>query len=175
MNMIKTRNIYIISDTHFSHSNFLNFLNEKNEKIRNFSSIEEMDELMIQNWNNTVKQNDIVYHLGDVFFNDGYKHLHRLNGRKRLIIGNHDNLNSQSQLFKYFEKIMMWRIFKEFNCVLTHVPIHESSLYKVEYNLHGHIHQQASPTTQHINCCVELNEYTPKNIEDIMKRKLKKL
>jgi len=63
---------------------------------------------------------------------------------------------------------MMWRMFPEFNCVLTHVPLHESTMFKVEYNLHGHIHQNASPSPQHINCCVEVQDYTPKSIEELV-------
>lgn len=163
------RDIFIISDTHFSHKNFLNFKNEKDEYIRKFSSVEEMDELMIENWNKVVKDGDIVYHLGDVYFNKGYTHLHRLKGRKRLILGNHDDIKDM-KLLNIFEKVMIWRIFKEFNCVLTHIPMHESGFYeKVDYNLHGHIHAQKSPTEQHINCCVEVMNYTPVSIEEIAK------
>ena len=49
---------------------------------------------MIENWNSVVKKGDYVYHLGDVFF--GSKETfpalwNRLNGSKRLIIGNHDD------------------------------------------------------------------------------------
>lgn len=162
------KNIFIISDTHFSHSNFLTFKDAKGELIRKFSSVEEMDEHMIENWNKTVNDGDLVYHLGDVFFNDGYKHLYKLKGRKRLIVGNHDELKNE-RLMNAFEKVMMWRIFKEHNCVLTHVPIHNSNLYKVKFNLHGHIHEQTSPTEQHINCCVEWRNYTPVHIEDYAK------
>jgi len=72
-------------------------------------------------------------------------------------------------LQNHFQKIMMWRMWPEFDCVLSHVPLHESSMYKVTYNLHGHIHQNASPTPRHYNCSVEVQDYTPRNIEDIMK------
>ncbi|MFS0643854.1 hypothetical protein [Siminovitchia sp. 179-K 8D1 HS] len=51
--------VYFISDTHFSHRKILDFEN------RLYSSVEEMDECMIENWSSTITDNDIVYHLGD--------------------------------------------------------------------------------------------------------------
>lgn len=163
------RNIFIVSDTHFGHSNILNFTDsETGNKIRpEFSCVEEMNEVMVDRWNSVVHDEDIVYHLGDVYFGDGHKVLNRLKGRKRLILGNHDN-GKASYLQCNFQKVLMWRMFPEFNCVLTHVPIHESSLYKVDYNLHGHIHQQKSPSPRHINCCVEVQDYAPKHIEELI-------
>ena len=134
-----------------------------------FSSVEEMDEHMIEQWNSVVRPGDKVYHLGDVFIEDGHKALKRLNGHKRLILGNHDNVKSP-YLYNSFNKILMWRMFPEFNCVLSHTPLHASSMYKVQYNLHGHIHQHASPSEQHINCCVEVQDYTPRNIEELVPR-----
>jgi len=163
------RNIWIVSDTHFGHANILNFTDSNTgAKVRTFHDMYEMDEHMVDRWNKTVKDEDIVYHLGDVYFDNGHQVLPRLRGRKRLILGNHDNAKS-SYLQNHFQKIMMWRMWPEFDCVLSHVPLHESSMYKVTYNLHGHIHQNASPTPRHYNCSVEVQDYTPRNIEDIMK------
>jgi calcineurin-like phosphoesterase family protein len=165
---METRNIFIISDTHFGHENMLNFTDSNTgAKVRTFYDVHDMDEHMIDRWNKTVKDHDIIYHLGDVYFAYGREILPRLRGRKRLILGNHDNGKDQN-LHRYFEKIMMWRMFPEFNCLLTHVPVHESALFKVEYNLHGHIHQNPSPTARHINCCVEVQDYMPKSIEELV-------
>ena len=163
------RNIFIVSDTHFGHSNILKFTDSNTgNKVRpEFSCVEEMNEVMVDRWNSVVRDEDIVYHLGDVYFGDGHKVLNRLKGRKRLILGNHDN-GKASYLQCNFQKILMWRMFPDFNCVLTHVPIHESGMYSVMYNLHGHIHQNASPTDRHINCSVEVQNYTPKHIEELL-------
>ena len=165
------RNIFIISDTHFGHENILKFTDDRDgSHVRpNFSSVEEMDEHMVERWNSVVRYCDIVYHLGDVYFDNGHRVLKRLKGRKRLVLGNHDNPKSEF-IMNNFSKIMMWRMFPEFDCVLTHVPIHESGMFKIKYNLHGHIHQNPSPTARHINCCVELNDYTPKTIEECLKQ-----
>jgi calcineurin-like phosphoesterase family protein len=160
--------IFVVSDTHFGHENILKFRDSNtNELIRNFSDVHDMNEYMVQRWNSVVNDDDIVYHLGDVYFGHGHEVLGRLKGRKRLLLGNHDNGKCQ-KLQKYFQKIEMWRMFPEYNCLLTHVPVHESSLYKVQYNLHGHIHQQASPTPRHINCSVEVQDYMPKLITDLI-------
>lgn len=167
---MKDRNIFVVSDTHFGHNNFLTFKDNSNNQIRPFASCEEMDDTMIQNWNKTVRDQDIVYHCGDVFFGQGHEHLWKLKGRLRLVVGNHDDLKDV-RLHKRFEKIMMWRIFKELNCVLTHVPIHESNLYKVDYNIHGHIHEKPSPTDRHINVCVEHHNYTPIALEELMEKR----
>ena len=166
------RNIFVISDTHFGHSNILTFTNYDGSMVRSFSSCEEMDELMIENWNKTVSDQDIIYHLGDVYFGKGYNHLHRLKGRKRLIIGNHDNPKSE-YLINSFEKIMMWRMFPEFNLLLTHVPVHESTLGERRFknvpmtNIHGHNHCNPSPAGNYKCVCVEQTNYMPINIEEL--------
>ena len=159
--------IYVISDTHFGHNNILNFVAEDGSKVRTFHDIYHMDEFIVDRWNTIVNDDDIIYHLGDVYFGQGHKVLPRLKGRKRLILGNHDNGKDQN-LHKHFQKILMWRMFPEYNCLLTHVPVHHSALFKIKWNLHGHIHQNPSPSPEHINCCVEVQDYMPKLITDLV-------
>jgi calcineurin-like phosphoesterase family protein len=164
------RDIFIISDTHFGHENILTFKDDDGNPVRTFADADEMDALMIENWNKTVKDNDIIYHLGDVYFGKGHQVLPFLKGRKRLVLGNHDNPKSE-HLIKNFQKIMLLRWFPEFDCVLTHIPIHESGMFKVYYNVHGHIHQKKSPSERYINCSVEVINYTPMAIEEVMRGK----
>lgn len=78
---------YYISDLHLFHNRILEKFN------RPFSSVEEMHEVIINNWKNKVKDDDTVYILGDV----GMYHareigniLNNLPGRKILVTGNHD-------------------------------------------------------------------------------------
>lgn len=165
------KDIWIISDTHFNHSNILKFVDDKGENVRAFDSLQEMNEIMIQNWNSVVRPGDLVYHLGDVFFGDQdwfKKTWPRLMGSKRLIVGNHDDVKFLA-CGGFFQKVMLWRLFKEHNMLLTHVPVHESNIRKVEFNVHGHIHQQESPTKRHINVCVEKTLYTPVHIEQVLR------
>jgi len=161
-----SREIWVVSDTHFGHENIIRFCN------RPFTNAEEMDEVLVENWNKVVKDEDIVYHLGDVYFAQGHKHLSKLKGRKRLILGNHDE-GKDKRLTDIFQKILMWRMFPEFGLLLSHVPLHESSLRRGEkgdsklLNVHGHIHQNSSPSSDHKNVSVEQIDSTPVNIDSL--------
>lgn len=163
------KNIWLISDTHFNHENMLEFESSTRGKL--FTDVNHMNEIMIDNWNKTVKPGDKVYHLGDVFFGDKeqFKKLWpRLNGSKRLIVGNHDDIKFLSS-GGFFQKVYMWRIFKEHDMVLTHVPIMPDNFRKVNYNVHGHIHDMKSPSPRHFCVCVEQINYTPIHIEEVQK------
>ena len=179
-------NIWITSDTHFSHANILKFRDSEGNLIRGalFSSVEEMDDIMIENWNRVVKPGDKVYHLGDVYMGgkENFDKLwSRLNGSKRLIVGNHDDIKFFTK-GNYFAKISMLRMFPEFGLMLSHVPLHEQSLNlypkkddvltwdqspKALLNIHGHVHQNPSPPGPYRCVCVEQINYTPINIEEL--------
>lgn len=167
-----TRNIWVISDTHFGHENILTFENKDGSKVRDFSCVEEMNQVMIDRWNERVKPWDKVYHLGDVFFGskDNFKTLWpKLNGSKRLIVGNHDDIKFLSS-GGMFQKVQMWRVFSEFGLILTHVPVHQSALTGKRgglFNVHGHIHSNPSPDGPYKCVCVEQTDYRPMNIEDL--------
>jgi len=81
---------FYISDTHLGHERLLDM------QPRSFSSIDEHDEHIIKCWNSVVRDDDIVYHLGDFAFalsrtSDRVREIFgRLRGRKHLVIGNHD-------------------------------------------------------------------------------------
>jgi len=79
-------NLYI-ADMHLGHKNSINF------DHRPFADIEEMDRLLIANWNEKVDPDDEVYIVGDFAVKTsrgfGY-YLSQLKGRKHLIVGNHD-------------------------------------------------------------------------------------
>lgn len=171
---MQVSNIFVISDTHFNHANILKFTGKNGDYFRKFNDLNHMNEVIIDNWNKIVKPQDKIYHLGDVYFGgqqDAEKILSRLNGKKRLIVGNHDVIYGKGNILqKYFQKLYMWRLFKEFNMLLTHVPVHETSFRKVEYNVHGHIHEKDSPGKQYINVCVEKTGYAPVNIEDVIRK-----
>ena len=78
--------IWLISDTHFNHRNILTFKDDDGNLIRpNFTNVHDMDEHMVECWNSVVKDGDIVYHLGDVYFGELGQLLNRCRGRKRLI------------------------------------------------------------------------------------------
>lgn len=176
--------IWFTSDTHFGHKNILVYEKE----ARPFASIEEMNERIIQNWNSVVGSKDTVYHLGDFAF--GRKNISiagRLNGNKRLILGNHDTYPSSEYLL-YFTKLHGMTYFER--CVLSHMPVHPDSLGTRWFlNVHGHLHSRTvmsnqivapdqvypmnwemRPDENYFNVAVEQNNLTPFNIETIRKR-----
>lgn len=179
-----TRDTWIISDTHYNQLDILTFYDFKGRRVRDFDNVEEMNERIIEGWNSVVKPNDIVYHLGDVFYDRTAEHRtrfekdwKRFNGHKRLIVGNHDDVRylsgKDSEGRWLFEKVMFWRKYPEFGLIFSHVPLHESGLYssldfsKQLLNVHGHIHSMESPEGPFKNVCVEVVNYTPVNIEEL--------
>ena len=177
--------IWVISDTHFRHQNILKFTDSATGNLvrgDRFADVDAMDEHMIEQWNSVVKQGDVVYHLGDVVMGDKEwfkSNWTRLNGSKRLIVGNHDDIKFLSS-GGFFKKVQMWRMFPEFGLMFSHVPLHTSNLLRLKekggvwpddceslLNVHGHIHQNPSPEGPYRNVSVEAVNYTPVNIEEL--------
>jgi len=112
-------NTWIIGDTHFGHPNILIHC------ARPFSTVQQMDEALTSNWNSVVKPEDLVWHLGD--FTAFVKDLARieayrkaLNGRIRLIRGNHDWGNASRYIKLGFEESYRSTVYDRF--VLSHYP-----------------------------------------------------
>lgn len=163
-------NIWLISDTHFGHANILTFKTEDGSPLRSFSSVEEMDEHMVERWNSVVKPADHVYHLGDVAMNPKcIPIVSRLNGHKRLVLGNHDH-HVMKLYTPYFEKIFATRRLD--NLLLSHYPVHPASISgKLIANVHGHVHKnEYDYGVKYFNVCVEMLDYTPIAFEDLKKR-----
>lgn len=135
-------NKFVISDTHFGHTNsWEKFKLPDGSPLRPFTSNEEMDETMIERWNAKVKPEDTVYHLGDVVINR--KHLHlvkRLNGKKRLVRGNHDIFKDKDYYEVGFDSLYGVRVFTD-KFILSHIPLHPDSITdRFKVNVHGHLH-----------------------------------
>lgn len=164
-------NIFVISDTHFSHKNIIVFTDKDGKKIRPYSSLEEMNEDMVKKWNQTVNHDDIVYHLGDVAFQvaTSLSILNRLNGKKRLALGNHDHA-SLDKYSEYFEKIHS--IYLIDDIIMSHYPLHPSILSEERYsvNVHGHIHQKDINDPRYLCVSVEHTDYRPVELSDIKQR-----
>jgi calcineurin-like phosphoesterase family protein len=158
---------WFISDTHFFHENIIQFCG------RPFANAELMNEALVANWNSVVGPNDYVYHLGDVacgyssFTNRELSELlHSLNGRKRLIVGNHDPIKS-TVIQNCFEKIELWKGFKEHNFTASHMPLREGGFRDGAFNVHGHIHNNVIDDPKYINVSVEQINYKPIHIDEI--------
>lgn len=169
---------YVISDTHFSHYNIIKYCD------RPFKDISEMNEHIINSWNSIVTNDDIVYHLGDVGF--GNKEVlsdfvHKLNGHKILILGNHD----YSRGIGFWEDVGFELAYKckqiqknnsTENIILSHYPVQCDDNV---LNIHGHIHNipldkdrqgKELNKNNHICVSVEMIDYKPIEINKIIRR-----
>lgn len=140
--MAKFVNRFVISDTHFGHTNsWEKFKLADGSPLRPFSSTEEMDETMIERWNAKVSPQDTVYHLGDVVINKkSLPLIKRLNGRKILVRGNHDIFNDNDYRNVGFEQLLGVRVFVD-KFILSHIPLHPDCVTgRFRVNVHGHLH-----------------------------------
>lgn len=168
--------LFFTADTHFFHKDLLGF---SDFAPRPFLSVEQMNQTIIEHWNEKVDVDDTVYHLGDIalYFirpeKDAQKAildvLNALNGHLVLIKGNHDN----RALFKYLaahNTVFGGRPKFEFHDVGTIIKVNHRQLYLTHYplslgivkqivNLHGHIHHYAVGAKENINVGVD----TPEN------------
>lgn len=157
--------IFLTSDTHLSHGNIIDYCN------RPFASAEEMDEALIANWNDAVRPDDHVWHLGDVAMRrTALQLIRRLNGHKRLVLGNHDIFDYKDYVAAGFQKLAALRVFNHIpRIICSHIPIHPDSLGG-NINIHGHTHNNPSPAGRYVNVCVEQTNYRPITLEEAVAR-----
>lgn len=185
--MTEVSKIFFTSDTHFGHDRAFLW------QPRGFANSEEHDEKVIENWNAVVGENDIVYHLGDVMLGDnnhGIECLKRLNGKIKIIRGNHDT-DTRIKLYEQLDNVELlgWAEvikYKKYQFYLSHHPTYTSNLEKEPHlrahllNLYGHTHQKEKfyndiPFMFHVG--MDSNNSTPILIDDIietMKKEVEK-
>lgn len=165
--------IYFTSDLHFNHNKDFIY------QARGFENIEEHNKTIVENFNSAVAAGDEVYILGDIMLGDnesGIEYLKQLNGKKHIILGNHDT-PARIQLYeslgidcKYADIIKRgkWQFY------LSHYPTlvnnYNEELVKF-YCLCGHSHTQDKFDTIKNKCYnvgVDAHENYPINIEYII-------
>lgn len=174
--------VFLVSDTHFGHAGVCRFThpNDPTVKLRPWDTVEEMDEEMVRRWNDRVRPNDKVYHLGDVVINRrALPILNRLNGDKVLIRGNHDIFKDEDYT-PYFRSLRGYHVMN--GMILSHIPIHEASLGRFGVNIHGHLHAtrvmrplatsgRVDQIDPRYHCvCVEQTDFAPILFEDVLDR-----
>lgn len=114
-----------------------------------------MDEVLIENWNNTVGSDDTVFHLGDFSYGgsaEWTRVLERLNGNIYLIMGNHDMKNLRKGYYQYFADVQqqMFIVVDGQKLLLNHYPMLTYGwAYCDVWQLFGHVHSgplNTSPT-----------------------------
>ncbi len=179
--------VFLVSDTHFGHEKTCTvFKREDGSPLRPFKSAEEMDEEMVRRWNERVRPTDKVYHLGDVVINrKALGILHRLNGDKVLIRGNHD-IFKLSDYTEHFRDIRGYHVMN--GMILSHIPVNEDSLARFGANIHGHLHANRVRRARGVDAktgeilysneidtryhcvCVEQTDFRPILFEDVLAR-----
>ena len=179
--------VFLVSDTHFGHTGVCRFMREDGvTKLRPWDDPAEMDEEMIKRWNERVRPNDKVYHLGDVVINRrALPTLARLNGDKVLIRGNHD-IFPDTEYVQYFRELRAYHVMN--GMILSHIPLHEASLGRFGTNIHGHLHANRVKKARGVDvrtgeilysneidtrywcACVEQTDFAPILFEDAIKR-----
>jgi calcineurin-like phosphoesterase family protein len=183
--------IFYISDTHFGHENVIKF------DKRPFENVQEMNEGMMANWNSVVNKDDLVYILGDFmwkFKDEDFDFVKKLNGRKRLIKGNHDKCHG-SNFKRLFEAINDYEVIKDGDrtVVMSHFPMvaYDGSFRGRNVHLFGHCHitkeydfildyiqrnkcEDYPMRMYNIGCMMEYMGYTPRTLDEILEKNEKK-
>jgi len=174
--------VFLVSDTHFGHAGVCRFTrNDGVTPLRPWDDAAEMDEAMVRAWNERVRPNDKVYHLGDVVINRrALPILNRLNGDKVLIRGNHDIFKDEDYT-PYFRSLRGYHVMN--GLILSHIPVHPESLGRFGTNVHGHLHANrvmrplaTSGRTDvidvryHCVCVEQTPDFAPILFEDVLKR-----
>lgn len=179
--------VFFTSDLHFGHQNIIKFCN------RPWETTEEMDEALIKNWNSVVKEDDIVFDLGDFAFAPNWRWkeiLSRLNGKHYLILGNHDRVRWPGDtIMKMFSGVYQQLVLKINNrqIYLGHCPLlcYDGTYRSKEdaiWALSGHTHIQKEnnsgkdferlkymlPTQYDVG--VDFNDYKPISFENLSEK-----
>jgi calcineurin-like phosphoesterase family protein len=158
----KGQNIFFTSDTHYSHSNICRATSRWSDDnlTRDFKSLDQMNDALVNNINEIVGENDILIHLGDWSFG-GFENIAEFRNRIlckniHLVLGNHDhhierNKGDIQELFlsvNHYINLDLRRPsnvkkgeMDKFKFVLMHFPIASwDGMNDGVMHLHGHVH-----------------------------------
>jgi calcineurin-like phosphoesterase family protein len=160
--------LYIISDPHFGHHNMA--------MRRGFNDAYDHDEHIVSQWNKIVTKRDTVWILGDITMEKGnYEILDRLNGIKKVVLGNHDMPQHIPKLLNHVNYVCGMFQYKRF--IFSHAPIHPCEIKRFLYNVHGHVHENSIKRfffwkdKRYINVCCEVVNYTPQLLSNYVRKK----
>jgi calcineurin-like phosphoesterase family protein len=161
----RSKEIYIISDLHLGHSNSIPRYNRPFLR----SEVNEMDRILIRNWNWTIKEKDTVIYLGDLTYRSSTPsevYLSRLSGQICYLEGNHDPYQP------YMSHCLLMR-YKGVSYLFIHNPDELSDPFD-GWVIHGHIHNKNlsnypffNPHTRTVNVSAEMIGYRPITMNEI--------
>lgn len=161
--------IFFTSDLHLGHENIIRFCN------RPYRDLQHMNESLIRNWNERVRQRDTVYHIGDFAFKTGlqggrldpYEYEQELNGTIVHIMGNHDK-NNHLRNSIYQAKMR----FGGKKWILQHKPPLQEEIKDGYHYLVGHVHEKwkfrMMGKSVIFNVGVDVNNYRPLKLYEVI-------
>jgi calcineurin-like phosphoesterase family protein len=156
--------IFFTSDTHLGHARVIDYCK------RPFRDVEHMDDELVRRWNARVGSDDTVYHLGDFAMGPkanlaGYRQ--RLNGRIRLVLGNHDR-SYMAMREAGFDEVLKWSMptLDGHPLFLRHIP----RPWPLEAGIHlcGHVHERWRRQGNVINVGVDQWDFEPKTLQELL-------
>ena len=183
--------IYYIADLHLGHENVIRF------DKRPFNNIQEMEKVIVSNWNNRVHQDDTVYVLGDFAWakeNEWLPILAKFKGQINLIRGNHDPKQFSNSTRRLLHDIKDYKEIHDSGrqVILCHYPIpfYKHSNKDKYYMLYGHVHntrendfleklknEVAASCSEpghskahfiNVGCMMPWMDYTPRTLDEII-------
>lgn len=164
-------NVFFTSDTHFGHEGILGFRTA-------FTTVREMNECLIDQWNAVVKSGDRVYHLGDFALwrrgdEGGLIDLcNRLRGQIYLIRGNHDSAAEHRLVrgrFVWIRRLEGLTVEKQFMVMCHYAMRTWDRAHYGSWQLHGHSHGGLAqlPGYKQMDVGVDCHGFTPISFEQV--------
>ena len=155
--------VWFISDLHLAHKNIIKYCS------RPFDNVNQMNEILIQNWNKKIRVEDRVFVLGDFALCGKDKIIefgNQLKGRKILILGNHDGASLTTYYNAGFEMVSKFPIIFQDFFILSHEPIEFLPLNTPFVNIFGHVHNDMRfPTITPRGACVSVERWNYMPVE----------
>ncbi|WP_375453425.1 metallophosphoesterase family protein [uncultured Methylobacterium sp.] len=162
---------FFTADTHFAHKGILS---PKMNRPRSFASIEEHDERAIAHWNDRVRPEDEVWHLGDFGYKGSASYyqsvFRRLHGRKHLVWGNHDHERTKV-LPWYSQQERAEPVVEGVRIVLSHYAQRTwNRFHQGAIHAYGHSHGSLPGTARSLDVGVDDWQMRPVTMSEILER-----
>ena len=163
--------IFFTADMHFGHENANTGKGIRQHCDRPFSSIEEMDAKLIENWNSRVSNKDEVYILGDFAWRNHAHYLMAVKGKKHLVQGNHDKMSQD--VLRSFTSVgqIVQKAFNGQLIIMCHFPMRSwNARAHKSWHLFGHVHGRLNNTLlpRTLDVGVDTHAFMPWSLDEVV-------
>lgn len=197
INLLPNQKLWFTSDTHYNHSNICaattNWaISPEDYRVRDFKTLDQMNDTLVNNINHLIREDDILIHLGDWSFG-GFESIAEFRNRivcknVHIVLGNHDHhiLNNKNNIQTLFTSVHQYLFLSvslpqvsrnqktdKYNFVCMHYPIASwQDMNHGAIHLHGHTHlspKHRVHTGRAMDVGVEGNNLDPIEMNEILK------